>query len=74
MKTIVTSFFIIVVCLLGVSDTFAAPHPPLPNNGKKPPPPPGLSIDDNLYVVFILALLFGIYIIYSYNLKTKTPI
>ncbi|MCI4444241.1 MAG: hypothetical protein JHC39_12130 [Lentimicrobium sp.] len=53
--------------------TIAAPHPPNPG-GKKPPPPPGLPIDDGIYIVFILALLYGIYIVYNHQLKTKTPI
>jgi hypothetical protein len=60
------------ICLIGISNAFAGPHPP-PPNGKKPPPPPGLPIDENLFIVLILAVLFGIYIIYKYQLKTKTP-
>jgi hypothetical protein len=39
-----------------------------------PPPPPLLPIDENIYIVMIIALLFGIYIIYNNRLKTKTPI
>ena len=45
------------------------PPPPAP-----PPPPPLLPIDENIYIVMIIALLFGIYIIYNNRLKTKTPI
>lgn len=37
-------------------------------------PPPGLPIDEHIFIVMILAVLFGIYIIYSYRLKAKTPI
>jgi len=52
------------------------PAPPAPNpfGRKKPPPPPGLPIDENIFILIIIALLFGIYIIYSHRLKTKTPV
>jgi hypothetical protein len=73
MRIIVKFFFIIIISFLGVTHAIAAPHPPNPG-GKKPPPPPGLPIDDGIYIVFILALLYGIYIIYNNKLKTKTPI
>jgi len=73
MKTIGSKFLVIMICLFGVLDAFSAPGPPMPN-GRKPQPPPGLPIDENLYIVFIIALLFGIYIIYKYQLKTKSPI
>jgi hypothetical protein len=53
-------------------NSIAAPHPPNPG-GKKPPPPPGLPLDNGLYIVFFIALLYGIYIIYNHQLKTKTP-
>ena len=72
MRIIVKKFFIVTISLLGVLEAIAVPHPPNPG-GKKPPPPPGLPIDDSIYVVFILALLYGIYIIYNHQLKTKTP-
>lgn len=73
MRIIVKKFFIIIIFLLGALNAFAGPNPPAPG-AKKPPPPPGLPIDDGVYLVFILALLYGIYIIYNYQLKTKTPI
>ena len=38
-----------------------------------PPPPPGLPIDENIYMLLIVALFLGIYIIYNNKLKTKTP-
>ena len=72
MKIIARRFFIITICLLGVYDAFAAPHPP-PPTGKKPPPPPGLPIDENILIIVMIAVLFGIYIIYNYTIKTKTP-
>lgn len=46
--------------------------PPSPTGKKKPPPPPGLPIDDSIIVLFILALIFGIYIIYTNKIKAKT--
>lgn len=73
MRIIVKKVFIIMISLLGAMHTIAAPHPPNPG-ARKPPPPPGLPIDDGIYIVFILALLYGIYIIYNHQLKTKTPI
>jgi hypothetical protein len=72
MKIIINKLFIIMLCLLGVSTAFAAPFPP-PPTGKKPPPPPGLPIDENLFILVLIAILFGIYIIYKYQSKTKTP-
>lgn len=73
MKNITKKLFNIVFSLLCVLNAYAAPHPPMPG-GKRPPPPPGLPIDEGFYLLFILALLYGIYIIYNYQLKTKTPI
>ncbi|HWS60675.1 MAG TPA: hypothetical protein VN182_07065 [Flavobacterium sp.] len=73
MKIIANKFLITLICLLGISNLFAKPHPPTPF--KKPPPPPGLSIDENLYILLLIAILFGIYIIYKYTIKIeKTPI
>jgi hypothetical protein len=45
----------------------------------QPPPPPGedvpvVSIDENIFILFSVAILFGVYIIYKNNLKTKNPI
>jgi hypothetical protein len=73
MKTIAYRFFILIITLFGVIDAFAAPSPPMPG-AKKPPPPPGLSIDDNLFVLLIMAILFGIFIICKCHIKTKAPI
>ena len=75
MKTIVHRFFVLIITLLGVMSAFAAPGggPPAPG-AKKPPPPPGLPIDDNILVLFVIAILFGIYIICRYQLKAKAPI
>ncbi|MBC7846815.1 MAG: hypothetical protein H7Y10_10010 [Flavobacterium sp.] len=73
MKTIVNRFFILIITLLGVMDTFAAPSPPMPG-AKAKPPPPGLSIDDNLVVLLLMAIFLGIYIICKHQVKTKASI
>ena len=67
--------YFILIFLLGIVDLFAGPGgsgPPAPTS-RKPSPPPGLTIDDNI-LVLILAIFFGIYFIYRYQQKTKTPI
>jgi hypothetical protein len=56
-----------------------APNPAGKSNGAMdvtppPPPPPGTPIDENLVILLIIALLFGIYIIYKDKLKTKSTI
>ncbi len=72
MKIITIRFYVALVCLMGITSAFAKPNPPAPNF-KKPPPPPGLPIDDNIYMLLLIAFLFGIFIIYKNNIKTKTP-
>ena len=44
-----------------------------------PPPPPGeeepvVPIDENIFILFFMAILFGIYITYKYNSKQKTSV
>lgn len=76
MKIKSNTLYFLIIFLFGIMNVFAGPGgsgPPAPT-AKKPPPPPGLSIDENSVFIMILALLFGIYIIYSNTLKTKTPI
>jgi ABC-type antimicrobial peptide transport system permease subunit len=54
-----------------------APNPAGKSNGAMdglPPSPPGTPIDENLIILLIIALLFGIYVIYKDRLKTKSPI
>ncbi len=72
MKTIVNKFFVLVIYMLDLVNGYAAPHPPMPN--AKPPPPPGTPIDENLPFLLIIAILFGIYIIYNQTLKAKKSI
>ena len=73
MKNFVNKFIFVTISLLGVTIAFATPKPPAPNY-KKPPSPPGLPIDENISVLVIIAIMFGIYIIYRHRLKTKAPI
>ena len=63
----------VVLFLYGVLNMFCKTEAPPPPLRKKPPPPPGLPIDENIYVLLIIAILFGIYIICNHKLKTKTP-
>jgi hypothetical protein len=75
MKTIVNKFFVLVTYMLGFVNVFAAPDPPMPNGkGLAPPPPPGLPIDENLPFLILIAILFGMYVIYNQTLKTKNSI
>lgn len=75
MKIIIHRFFAIWMCLLSVSVAFAgSPKPPAPNQKTALPPPPGQPIDENIYLMLFLAVLFGLYMIYRYQLNKKTPI
>ncbi|MFV5690552.1 hypothetical protein ACM55K_00855 [Flavobacterium sp. LT1R49] len=69
MKVIKFFFLTIIVFTLGIFDVLGQ-GPPAP---APPPPPPGLPIDEDIFIGIIIALLFGIYVIYSFRLKTKTP-
>jgi len=73
MKIFANHFFVLIVYLLGISIAFAKPNPPVPTY-KIPPAPPGLPIDENLFVLLIIAILLGIYIIFRRQSKTKVPI
>ena len=62
----------ILILLLLVYGSFSYAQPPAP-----PPhglPAPAAPIDDNLFILFGIAILFGIYIIYRNSpIKQKTP-
>ncbi len=76
MKTSVNGFFILIAFLLGSLGTVAKNTPPVPNpNGRNQgglPLPPGVPIDENLPFLLIIAILFGIYIVYNQFLKQRT--
>ena len=72
MKTIVNIFFIVNAFLLGTLDTVAKNNPPVPNpNGKTNNDPPGFPINEHLSFLLIVAVVYGIYIIYNQSFKTK---
>jgi hypothetical protein len=58
------------ILLLFSISGFAAPGPPPPGVGDPPP----LPIDENLMILALTALLFGLYTIYKHKLNKKTPI
>ena len=75
MKTSLNAFFIVIAFLLVIVDTVAKNNPPVPNpNGRTNngiPTGQGLPIDENLPVLFVIALLLGIYIVYNHKFKTQ---
>ncbi|MDO8317128.1 MAG: hypothetical protein Q7T12_06365 [Flavobacterium sp.] len=74
MKFFKSVFFTLMIFVLGIFNTFAANLvPPSPVGRRRPPPPPGLPIDENILTMMLVALLFGIYIIYNFKIKQKTP-
>ncbi|SFF29850.1 hypothetical protein SAMN04488131_11449 [Flavobacterium xueshanense] len=75
MKLFKIVFFSLMIFVLGIFNAFAANHaPPSPTGRRRPPPPPGLPIDENILTLMLVALVLGIYIIYRFKLKQKTPI
>lgn len=72
MKNFKSTFFYIFIYLLGIAPVFAAPNPPSPG-GKKAPTPPGLPIDNDVLLLITIAVLYGIYIIFKFRSKQKTP-
>lgn len=74
MKIISRRFLIVVIALLGVINVFSAPTPPAPQKvGPPVPPEDPVPIDENLVFLIMIAFLFGMYTIYRYKLKQKTP-
>ncbi|MGO4817384.1 hypothetical protein [Flavobacterium sp. W22_SRS_FP1] len=83
MKIASNRFIILTVLVIGWFSVIAGNNPPQPNPmGKNnaamddsfPPPPPGLPVDENIFVLFSVAILLGTFIIYKNNLKAKNPI
>jgi hypothetical protein len=75
MRTESNKIFLLIIFLMGIVSAFAqTPPSPSPFGRRRPPPPPGLPVDENIFILMIIAVLFGIYIIYDFKLKTKTPI
>jgi hypothetical protein len=83
MRVLSDKLFLFIGFLMGTLYAIAgsAGGPPAPNPAGKmngamvgPPVGPGLPIDENIVVLVIIAVLFGIYIIYKDKLKTKSTI
>jgi hypothetical protein len=74
MKIFLNKAFNTVILLLFSIGGFSAPGPPAPNapNGIGDPPP--LPIDEDLVILALTALLFGLYTIYKHKVNRKTPI
>jgi len=71
MKIIKTIFVAIFLTLINVSAVMAATPPAPMAPSAVPPPPPGGAIDQNLFLLLIVALFFGVYTIYTYTIKRK---
>jgi len=75
MKIVKNFILVCFITLINISSVLAKQAPPEPlANGRAsalPPEPPGAPIDQNLIVLTLAALLFGIYSIYRYNLNKK---
>ncbi|MBS7231663.1 hypothetical protein KHA90_11565 [Flavobacterium psychroterrae] len=74
-----TVFFVLFLTLLNLSSIIAAPaaEPPVPmsvNNDPPPLNPPTSDINQNIMLLLVCALIFGIHTIYKYNLKRKASI
>jgi hypothetical protein len=75
MKVIKRIFFTIILFLLGVFNAIAdGPPAPSPTGKRRLIPPPGLPIDDHVFLLLMFGALFGIYSIYKFRIKAKTPI
>lgn len=78
MKIFPNIFFSLIAFLFSILNGIAKTTPP-PPTGKSaatmtPPPPPGLPIDQGVVVGIIIAMVYGIYVIYSHQLDKKTSI
>lgn len=54
-KKIFASILLVLVSFVGTAQGSGQPPPPMP------PPPPGLPIDNWIYALFMVALIFGIF-------------
>ncbi len=74
MKAIIKQFIVFSFFLFGILNGMAKATPPVPNGKTNAPPPVGLPINEDLFYLLILAVIFGIYIVYSRKLNPKTSI
>jgi hypothetical protein len=68
MKIKLNKFRLLILLLFWTLFTFAQTPPPPPGE-----PPPVLPIGEFMGFVVFLTLIFGIYIIYNFKIKQKTP-
>lgn len=68
MKILINKFLIVVLFFFSA---IVNAQPPCPGC---PPGPPDVPIDDNLIVLLLIGLSFGVYTIYKYKLKTKASV
>jgi hypothetical protein len=75
MKIAKTVLLTLLITLINVSSVLAGQPvgPPAPRAAGIPPPPGG-AIDQNLMILLVAALFFGIYTIYRYNINKKASI
>lgn len=64
---------LVLLFFLGSTNFVFAP-PPTPGPIIKPPGEPAVPIDENMILVVVLTLLFGIYMLYRQHQKQKTPV
>ena len=67
-KKILTTIFLMFLGIVGYAQDNGGggEGPPPPQGG---PGPPGLPIDNGLIVLFVIALIYGIYILVKYTKK-----
>lgn len=80
MKVFVNKFYFLFIFFSGLMSIFAgtapASGPPSPTGkgAAVPPPPPGLPINDYIFVMILVALLLGFYVVNKRQIKTKASI
>lgn len=71
LRNIFSKIFLLLFCFGGY---VAHADPPCPGPGPCPPPPDQAPIDTNIYVLVLIAVIFGTYIIYNHKQDKKRPI
>jgi hypothetical protein len=65
MKFAPNKILMLLAYIMSCNITVAAPSPPPP----LPPPPPGFPVDNGIYILFAISLLYGFYKLYQINTK-----
>jgi hypothetical protein len=76
MKIVSDKFFAFIIFLFGIASVFAGAKqaPPPPSRTGRGTPPMGTPINDGIYVLLVVAILFGLYVVYSNKTKTETSV